>query len=145
MSERASNSRRSSPGISIALTRVSKKSISCWSITTSSKFHLKLNKSIGSQVDRDGIAQLAGPQGEQLLFDRDDHGKLRAWLLVARHHRRNGSKAQAIFGMDEESDGTRRLMHLAPVMMGLTTREFTCVIDELDRSLHPEILHSYLA
>jgi uncharacterized protein len=106
---------------------------------------LQTNRSIGSQDDRDGTAQLAGPEGEQLLFDRDDQGKLRAWLLVARHHRRNGSKAQAIFGMDEESDGTRRLMRLAPVMMGLTTREFTCVIDELDRSLHPEILHSYLA
>jgi uncharacterized protein len=101
--------------------------------------------SIGSRVDRDGIAQLAGPEGEQVLFDRDDESNLRAWLLVARRRHRNGIKAQAIFGMDEESDGTRRLMHLAPVMMGLTTDEVTFVIDELDRSLHPEILHSYLA
>jgi uncharacterized protein len=102
-------------------------------------------KAIDSQVDRDGISLYAGPAGEQSLFDRDDQGKLRAWLLVARHNRQNGNRAQAIFGMDEESDGTRRLMHLAPVMMALTTGEFTFVIDELDRSLHPEILHSYLA
>jgi len=47
--------------------------------------------------------------------------------------------------MDEESDGTRRLMHLAPAMMALTTGEFTFVIDDSIGVLHPEILHAYLA
>ena len=36
-------------------------------------------------------------------------------------------------------------MHLVPAMIGLTKGDILVVIDELDRSLHPEILHSYVA
>ena len=36
-------------------------------------------------------------------------------------------------------------MHLVPAMMSLTKRDSVFAIDELDRSLHPDILHSYLA
>jgi AAA15 family ATPase/GTPase len=85
------------------------------------------------------------PEGAHILFDRDDKGKLRAWKLIARHRTRSGAKNISTFDMTEESDGTRRLMYLVPAMIALMGSDSVFLIDELDRSLHPEILHSYLA
>jgi AAA15 family ATPase/GTPase len=65
--------------------------------------------------------------------------------MVARHGPAGSAKSQATFDMREESDGTLRLIDFVPAIMALTTSEVICIIDELDRSLHPEILHSYLA
>ena len=41
------------------------------------------------------------------------------------------------FDFHEESDGTRRLMDLAPLLNPYEGDDLTYVIDELDRSLHP--------
>jgi AAA15 family ATPase/GTPase len=49
-----------------------------------------------------------------------------------------------MFDVTEESDGTRRLMHLVPAMMDMMRSDRVTVVDELDRSLHPDILYSYL-
>ncbi len=51
----------------------------------------------------------------------------------------------ATFDMSEESDGTRRLMQLVPAMISMMTGDGVFIIDELDRSLHADVLHSYLA
>ena len=36
-------------------------------------------------------------------------------------------------------------MELFPAMVGLLTSDILVAVDELDRSLHPQIVHSYLA
>jgi AAA15 family ATPase/GTPase len=79
------------------------------------------------------------------FWARDEQGSLKAWRLVMRHRGRNGAGQVATFDMSEESDGTRRLMNLVPAMITMMSYDGVCVIDELDRSLHPEILHSFLA
>ena len=48
------------------------------------------------------------------------------------------------FELNEESDGTRRLMDFLPMIYILPNAEATFVIDEIDRSLHPSILHSLI-
>jgi uncharacterized protein len=47
--------------------------------------------------------------------------------------------------MAEESEGTRRLIDLVPAIMVLLQGDAVIAIDELDRSLHREVLHSYLS
>ncbi len=80
----------------------------------------------------------------RMLVTRDSAGNLHAWRLVFRHNQR-GSTEPLFFDFTEESDGTRRLTDLAPVMIRLLSSEHVFVVDEFDRSLHPEIAHSLIA
>jgi len=105
----------------------------------------KVRVSIETRCDSKRPVIMVGPNNEHWLFDRDKKGNLRSRKLVARHGRGDGPQMQATFEMGEESDGTRRLMDLVPAMMALMSGESVFVVDELDRSVHPEILHSYLA
>jgi uncharacterized protein len=49
-----------------------------------------------------------------------------------------------IFDLEEESDGTRRIMDFIPVLVNLSYEPKTYLIDEIDRSLHPEITQKIL-
>jgi len=44
----------------------------------------------------------------------------------------------------EESDGTRRLIHLIPALHRLRSSSAVYFIDEIDRSLHPILVRSFL-
>lgn len=46
-----------------------------------------------------------------------------------------------LFELEEESDGTRRLVDFIPLLFSLINLEITYIIDEIDRSLHPSLLH----
>lgn len=48
------------------------------------------------------------------------------------------------FDLDEESDGTQRLFDFIPVLRQLLKEKKTFIIDEIDRSLHPSIIHSLI-
>ena len=100
---------------------------------------------IERQVDSQPLVSYDLADGNYWLFDRDPDGALRAAKFVIRHDTRNGAKRTPTFEMKEESDGTKRLMDLVPPMIVLLTRNMVVAVDELDRSLHPEIVHSYLA
>lgn len=51
--------------------------------------------------------------------------------------------SEALIDFIQESDGTQRLLDLAPTFLTDNNAEKVCVIDEVDRSLHAEI-SSYL-
>jgi uncharacterized protein len=102
-------------------------------------------KRVAAELEAVALVCFFAPDGSWILWDRDDEGRIRAWKLIARHRTGNGSHNNPTFDLIEESDGTRRLMHLVPAMMSLMTSDSVFAIDELDRSLHPDILHSYLA
>lgn len=55
-----------------------------------------------------------------------------------------GADAYADLGFGEESDGTQRLLHLAPVLHAMNSRPSAFVIDELDRSLHPILAKEFV-
>jgi hypothetical protein len=44
------------------------------------------------------------------------------------------------FMISEESDGTKRLLDFIPALYNLLRQDFTYLIDEIDRSLHPSLL-----
>ena len=54
-----------------------------------------------------------------------------------------GHKVQdrdCFFELKEESDGTRRLMDYIPLIRDLNVSEVTVLIDEIDHSIHPNLL-----
>lgn len=49
-----------------------------------------------------------------------------------------------LFEIKEESDGTQRLLDFVPMINSLLNNEKTYIIDEIDRSLHPALLHALI-
>ena len=81
---------------------------------------------------------LADTTGLRLVIKKEDNN-LCAYRLVTVHKTKSGDEIE--FDLKDESDGTRRLIDVAPAFF---SSDRVLVIDELDRSLHPiitEMLH----
>lgn len=76
-------------------------------------------------------------------FSKNDKGEVKIFKLQTKHKLRN-NEDMIDFEVSEESDGTRRLMDLIPALVGLTKSNGTYIIDEIDRSLHPELTQKIL-
>ena len=79
-----------------------------------------------------------GSNGELLTIYKDDDGKLKVQKLGLIHN----ININEIFELKDESDGTRRLFDLIP-LIGKFSRDFTIIIDEFDRSLHPKLTKQF--
>ena len=104
----------------------------------------EVQQKLSAELREGQSALVEEPRSVHLLVTRAADGELQAWRLVARHTRR-GADSPALFDLNEESDGTRRLTDLAPALIQLLAGDRLFVIDEFDRSLHPDIAHSLLA
>lgn len=71
----------------------------------------------------------------------DDPSRVVSRRLVAQHPTEGFNGA---LPFSEESDGTRQLLHLMPVLDSQGANAKVIVIDELDRSLHPHICWEFL-
>lgn len=74
-----------------------------------------------------------------------DNGELKCFKMISYHHGVDGSLVS--FELSENSDGTRRCLHLFPAFNELVSIGSDCcyVIDELDRSLHTNLVKQLLA
>lgn len=79
-----------------------------------------------------------GPEEEAIALK--ENGKYVVKSLVAIHH--DGSGNSISFDLDQESDGTRRLLDFIPALFRILGEDVTFVIDEIDQSLHPTLLRS---
>lgn len=86
----------------------------------------------------DNIIGLDTPTGRFLIY-RDETGSVQAHSLSTR---RFVDDDPIEFDLFEESDGTQRLFDLFPVLYNAQGRIF--VIDELERSLHPNLVHRFI-
>ena len=71
------------------------------------------------------------------LFEKKDN-ELKAYKILS-HHLDNSTST---FEFSEESDGTKRLFDFFPIITKKTN--YTIIIDEIDRSLHPHLSRSIL-
>ena len=74
---------------------------------------------------------------EPLLISLDESGNPVIKKLVFRH-------GDELFGYSEESEGTTRLMDLLPILSKDSGNEAIYIIDELDRSLHPQLTQKFV-
>lgn len=62
--------------------------------------------------------------------------------VISIHKDQLGNKIK--FDLDEESDGTQRLLDFIPAFDYILERDITIIIDEIDQSLHPTLLKSMI-
>jgi hypothetical protein len=84
----------------------------------------------------------SAPDGTLIVIDSIEPWSANHYTLRTVHLRSDGSAV--LLGLDDESDGTRRLMHLAPALFQLRNSPSVFVVDELDRSLHPNLIYSFV-
>lgn len=85
-------------------------------------------------------------KGERVLFNTNgnavlitkEKGKYEVKKVVSTHINNEGKKVS--FDLDEESDGTQRLLDFIPAFDGILQQKITFIIDEIDQSLHPALL-----
>jgi len=82
-----------------------------------------------------------GVLGRKMFSAFKEKNKYVGKTIVSNHTVGNNNY---IFDIEDESDGTQRLADFLPMIYGLLETENTFVIDELDRSLHPSILHKLI-
>lgn len=82
------------------------------------------------------------PGTPQTYFTKNDimniiyeDGKVYALKLVAVHNKIDGSEVE--FPLQNESDGTRRLIEYMPLLFDIINTDSVYVVDEIERSLHP--------
>ncbi|PSM30907.1 ATP-binding protein, partial [Haliangium sp. UPWRP_2] len=90
--------------------------------------------------------QGAGTGITDLRVEREEHASEESLRLLTQ--RRMQGERSVDFELSEESDGTQRLIDLAPVLFwsSMHTEGFSSVlaIDELERSLHPVLTRQFL-
>ncbi|MDP6355763.1 MAG: ATP-binding protein, partial [Planctomycetota bacterium] len=103
----------------------------------------EVKESILNDVDEGTVVVVATPGNIRYHISMAKAGNLKASRLVAKR-KLTDCDERASFSMSQESDGTLRLLDLIPGLMSLLSEERVLVIDELDRSFHPELTLSYL-
>lgn len=76
-------------------------------------------------------------------ISKDKSGNIRVFRMMTIHAVHNSNKP-ALFELADESDGTQRIMDFIPIMMDLMESDNVFVIDEIDRSLHPNLTCDFI-
>lgn len=94
------------------------------------------------EMQEDGMAVVVLGEGKEVLVERAGENHFYLLTVQAEHEHQVGRVLP--LELAEESDGTRRLLHLIPALHHLRTRGGVFVIDEIDRSMHPMLAWKFL-
>ena len=93
-------------------------------------------------ADEENTVILGLPDGREVLIQKDSEH--RYYLLRIQSIHQHEMSREILFGLADESDGTRRLLHLLPALHRLHTDGGVFVIDEIGRSMHPLLVHKFM-
>jgi AAA15 family ATPase/GTPase len=96
----------------------------------------------GVQKEDDGTALVKLSEGNELFIERAPENHYYRITIRSAHESIKGEFVP--FDIVDESDGTRRLLNLMPALHALKTSDTVYVIDEIDRSLHPNLVREFL-
>ena len=88
-----------------------------------------------------GYLQISSKANDVIAIS--EGGKVVVKRLFARHADARGN-AYA-FSLEEESDGTQRILDFIPALYEAIARQDTVIIDEIDQSIHPYLLKNLIA
>jgi AAA15 family ATPase/GTPase len=81
---------------------------------------------------------IIGPQSTRAIIRQNENGDLSLLQIFLRHAGEEGVSSD--FRLNEESDGTVRVVDLVPMLFELKEgQERVILLDELDRRLHPHL------
>jgi hypothetical protein len=95
-----------------------------------------------SSSPEEGEWQKVLPNGDVIVAERGDPVRYLRVRLQAAHAGRAGDLVP--LELVQESDGTRRLLQLIPALHSMSKAHAVYFIDEIDRSLHPMLVRSFL-
>jgi AAA15 family ATPase/GTPase len=83
------------------------------------------------------------PNNNRYLGSMNERNELEVFKLMT-NHKIKGSTEEGSLEIKDESDGTQRLLDLIPVLYMVLNGDYVCIIDELDRSMHPKLSFNIL-
>ncbi|OQY58167.1 MAG: hypothetical protein B6245_13260 [Desulfobacteraceae bacterium 4572_88] len=93
-----------------------------------------IRESFLNEQEKKGVGIVSDRQGSNYVFKKDEDGILKVLRLTTIRSDRDGQEVS--FEISEESDGTRRVIDLIPMLMVLR-KEKVFIVDEIESSLHP--------
>ncbi len=88
------------------------------------------------------IIGLRSKKGDEIVIVKENN-KIWVKKLIIEHKGKNKQIKQ--FELDEESDGTIRLLDFAPVFKEIITSNKVFIVDEIERSVHPLLIKKLIA
>ncbi len=97
-------------------------------------------KELIKQVDNspNGMIGLRTERGNEIMLVKEDNDDIVVYALKIGHTGKKGRSA--LFDLEEESDGTVRLLDFIPAFQDLVTKARVFIIDEIERSIHPLLI-----
>lgn len=95
-----------------------------------------------NDMREDGVAVVPLGEGREVLVERTGENHYYLLTIQAEHEYQAGRVVP--LELAEESDGTKRLLHLIPALHQLRMKGGVFVIDEIDRSMHPMLTWKFL-
>lgn len=106
----------------------------------------EIKKQIEEDLEPKTNILVTGPNNTRYQLCMDSKGHIGAFKLMTSHIDEQGK--ETLFDIKQESDGTQRLIDIASGLLEIFSHEKVYIIDELDRSLHPDIttsiIHAFL-
>lgn len=99
-------------------------------------------KEIHNSLEDEGDGLIMHHNGDDIYCIKEQKGVFVKKLMTS-HIDDQGSMTN--FDIQNESDGTKRLLDFLPAIKGVLNNEFTFIIDEIDNSLHPTLLKSLIS
>lgn len=93
--------------------------------------------------DREYLSDFSG---SHYVLSLDKNHRLKVERMIAVHGSESQQEDEFKLLMSEESDGTKRFMHLLPILLELThhNSRAVIVIDELEHSMHPKLTEHFV-
>lgn len=85
----------------------------------------------------DKMLGLTSERGDQLIITKEDD---KIWIKRLKVGHKGLSNKTVLFDLEEESDGTIRLLDFVPAFQSITTQQRVFIVDEIERSIHPLLI-----
>lgn len=101
-----------------------------------------IKQEIKSDLIKGKVLIMRGSNGKQFCATQEKNKQFTLINLKTKHT--GIDQTTELFDVEDESDGTQRLMNLIPILYNSKSSDNVCVIDELDRRLHPLLSQQFL-
>ncbi len=78
------------------------------------------------------------------VFSKNAYDQITVSKLMTKHKMDGAAGGMSYFDLHEESDGTQRIMDFIPMLIDLFAGDNVFIVDEMERSLHPNLMYELL-
>lgn len=102
----------------------------------------KNNETIKKRLKGDKDLRTFFMDGGNYFSARAENGEVAYKILVCEH--KNDKNQSVAFVASDESDGTQKLLDIIPILWNIKENDSVFIIDEIDRSIHPSLLKTFI-